>query len=272
MNKNIIHVGMHKTGSTFLQKQLFPFVLDKEFLSSNYEFEKFLRDQFLNCLDGIYKRDEFLKTFYEKFQRKTSTSFIISEENLSGHIYSGVNWNINAQRLFDCFPDSMIIIVLRNQNDLIFSTWSNYRKYGGLRKFEDWLVSEWTLWGVIKQKLEFDNFVRGYCQLFGRQNVKIFFFEELFKNGFDQLIADLELDTKVVPDIKKVVNPGFGKNLVRAFSVLDFYSRGFLSTKYRSMNRRNSLHCIPQDWVNCWAESNRRLSDFVRRDLPEEYL
>jgi len=78
----IIYIGLHKTGSTFLQKKIFP----------NFENYKFISRPFTQRnseFNALQYSDE--STFNEKltFQklRKFSGNYIISDEAFSGLIY-----------------------------------------------------------------------------------------------------------------------------------------------------------------------------------------
>jgi len=101
----IIHVGLQKTGTTFLQEEIF-----KKFKNARY-----IRD--ISFTNLCFKRD-----------KKT----IIANESLSGNPYSDdVDRFQIIDNLHKLFPDAKIIIGYRNKKDMKRSLYSQYIRNGG---------------------------------------------------------------------------------------------------------------------------------------------
>jgi len=116
----IIHVGLQKTGTTFLQEEIFR--------KMNV---RYIRN--INFVNLCFKRD-----------KKT----IIADEGLSGNARSNkVDRFKIADNLHKLFPDAKIIVGIRNPHDMIASLYSQYIRTGGYD--ED---------GVIKSIISYTNY------------------------------------------------------------------------------------------------------------------
>lgn len=127
MKKNvIIHIGLHKTASTFLQTHVLPTfhnttLLTRPFTQFNDGFNKL---QYAD--DTLYNKEELQVTL----DRINTPNIILSDENFSGKLYSFncLNRTTIANRLYQLFPDATIVVVIRNQVDFIKSAYNHYVK------------------------------------------------------------------------------------------------------------------------------------------------
>jgi len=159
------HVGLHKTGTTFLQKAVFP-----KWQGITYipwpNLELFLR------LDS-------------------AKTYLVSREGLSGK-----NWAHHAERdaslkrLSEMFPEAQILVSFRKHSGYITSSFRQYLQRGGPHEFGQYLDIENDA-GVMKRN---DFIYRWKLESlerhFGRRPF-VFLHEELSKN-LDQLLRDME--------------------------------------------------------------------------------
>lgn len=129
MKKIYIHVGLHKTGTTFLQKNIFPFLKKTFCIIPPYTGEKL--DLALNKLqyadDIYYDPNEIVR----EVENIKSDQILISDESLSGVAdFNCINRSLIANRLSNSFPDSEIILFLRGQKDIINSSYNQVIKVG----------------------------------------------------------------------------------------------------------------------------------------------
>ena len=105
------HIGLHKTGTTFLQSRIFP----------NVEGIDYLRWRNL-----------------EYFLRLSKTKkYLISSEGLSGATFATAEQRCQAiARLAEMFPGSQVLISLRPHGAYLASLYSQYIRYGGTQPFE----------------------------------------------------------------------------------------------------------------------------------------
>ena len=128
MPRTIIHIGMPRTASTFLQQQLFPKVEGFTFYgvdTCHYSdaFQKLLYQD-----DSLFKASEFEKTA----EKILSGNAILSNELFVGQsLYlNATNRSRTARRLQRFFPEAEILLLLRNQVDLLQSLYA-IGIYGG---------------------------------------------------------------------------------------------------------------------------------------------
>jgi hypothetical protein len=109
------HVGLHKTGTTFLQEHVFPR---------------------LGGVENLVWRN--LEYFLRLDHRKV---YFVSCEGLSGSTFAGTTERIRAISLLGAmFPCSRIMITVRPHGEYLKSLYSQYLRYGGTEPFERFVL------------------------------------------------------------------------------------------------------------------------------------
>ncbi|MEO0829382.1 MAG: hypothetical protein AAFY03_02875 [Pseudomonadota bacterium] len=129
MAEPLIHIGYHKTATSWLQRRLFlpdcgyqqianhREVWEKIISPLEHRFDTdavggFFRDRIKDCPDGVVP--------------------VISSEPLCGNPFYGANGRArNAQRLAALFPKARILITIRAQSSMLRSTYMQYLHRGG---------------------------------------------------------------------------------------------------------------------------------------------
>ena len=146
-----IHIGMHKTGTTFFQKSVFTNVKGAIYLSKPH----------LNRLIGLDRKSK----------------YIISNESLSGWAW-GADRKMFIKDLSMIFPKAHILISFRRQDDWLRSVYNEYIKWGGyleIDKFFDLHDDK----GVIKRdELYFSELLDSIDECFENEPL-VFFYDEL---------------------------------------------------------------------------------------------
>jgi hypothetical protein len=134
----LIHVGYHKTGSTWLQTRIFsdaqlgfvktptPVVIDEAFVSVNpFAFDpEIARSRFATLLEEARARD---------------CVPVITHERLSGDIETGgIDSRDIADRLAAAFPNGRVLIVIREQRDMLLSIHKTELTFGTYRIGRRW--------------------------------------------------------------------------------------------------------------------------------------
>ena len=116
MNDVIIHIGMHKTGTTFLQENVFKKLDGVNLMRCNY-INMFVKDGVKNLI--------------------SNESFSICPYPVKYCLYPDVSHRkIVLNRLKDCFGDAKIIVGIRkNSEDWLRSLYSEYIKDNGLYNY-----------------------------------------------------------------------------------------------------------------------------------------
>lgn len=138
MVKPIIHIGYHKTATSFLQKQVFS---DSRFFvlpwgqQAGHSIEHFALEH-PERFDPAQIRREFL----EKCGVDNTKIPVISHEGLSGNPING-RYHLDrvAERLHQTFPDAHIVIGVREQRAALVSLYYQQIRQGGSKKVEDFL-------------------------------------------------------------------------------------------------------------------------------------
>lgn len=201
--KLLIHIGYHKTATTFFQKQLFS------------------SEQF-NLLDRLLVQNKILEPSPYGFDEDALNSWlediliadkinVISEEELSGNIHcSGGGRSITyemAERLAKIHvADVQIIIMLREQRSMVESCYRQYVKKGGTFSFNNYFDSSKTgcrrfrFQGFSLEHFKYDDVVEHYQKNFGSKKIHCFLYE--------QFIDDKK---KFLSKLKQLI--GFEKNI-----------------------------------------------------------
>lgn len=129
MKKIVFHVGLPKTGTTFLQRKVFP---------------KIKNITYYNCIDNKKGEDSIrLNPFFIQFGPGTS---LVSDERICGLGYLKLPQGTMRERLIKLHimhPNAEIIYVTRKEEDLMVSLYKQYAKYSyGYLSMRDWFREE----------------------------------------------------------------------------------------------------------------------------------
>jgi hypothetical protein len=189
----LLHIGYHKTGTTWLQK----------FLFDNAEvgfIQPFSRNQDIPRLlilpppfhfDAAGCREHFGPGIVEA--RNRGLVPVLSLESLSGNPHvAGYNSREIADRLHEVFPDGRVVIGIREQKSMIFSGYKQYVRVGGTASLEDYLDPPFYRERVSMRvpQFHFDYFkyhglIEYYIKLFGRENVLVLLYEQFTRQPSD---------------------------------------------------------------------------------------
>ncbi|MHA2039963.1 MAG: sulfotransferase [Promethearchaeota archaeon] len=170
-----LHVGLPKTGTSWLQQILFPK---------------------LN-VHLIRRRKDFITI-------PINGKIIISLEALSGSYKYSVDYrNYLANGMKAVYPDAKIIVGLREKNSWLKSMYNQGVKRGVFKEtFDEWNNS------IDPRILDFDNYVNKLNELF--DDVFVYWFED-FKKDKKKVIVDmcnfLDVDVPVYED--SMINPSY---------------------------------------------------------------
>ena len=288
LNLSFIHIGYHKAASTWLQKRVFPrvpglLICNEPHLDS--ERRPFL-DSFVHADPFRFDKEEFLKYFTATIERRVGDVsrfplIGISDEALSGGYLNGMESRALADRLFDTFGPTRILLVVRNQLDMLLSIYSVYMVYGGvcspLQMTRDVNANGRRLFN----KLKYTGKIEYYRQLFGAEKVHVVFFETLIRERrpLQQFFQDLGISEGLPESPIEKENPGFSlaaNGVMRQLNRLGVDRRygqrlaRLFSWDYREIDRQHVRELFP-DMVAEWREDNQRLAKILTTSLPPAY-
>lgn len=138
-NDVVIHIGPPKTGSTFLQRKLFPFQNDYVYLGEGSLWGGGKLIWSLTKQAPIFDR----AAIYPMLHGLASArKILISNEILAGHPWplgkyaNAASRSEIAARLQVVFPNAKILIIERDFEDWVVSAYSEYLRNGGLLKLD----------------------------------------------------------------------------------------------------------------------------------------
>jgi hypothetical protein len=185
-NAPLIHIGYHKTASTWLQRHLFrkhPAFAWLAFDKALYQTHPFQFDAEAMSRDYARRLEE----------TPPDTVPVLSNERLSGHPHSGGHDSKEiADRLHAVFPDARILIVVREQKAAILSSYFQFIKKGGLCSLSRYIDPKRD--GHVQlfdpDHFRYDGLIGYYIKHFGRDRVCVLPYEML-RDEPQRFIAEL---------------------------------------------------------------------------------
>ena len=179
-----VHIGYHKTGSTFLQKRVFRrgpgFSLVAEGNALRPAFVP-LQSADPFSFDPVAVRETF-RPAMEK-AREQDLVPVFAAERLSGSPQSGgYDSKQIAERLAATFPEARVLMVIREQTDMLVSVYKQYVKMGGPGTFRQYVSPHSRAFRIPLfdfRYFEYHRLVGCYQNLFGAENVLVLPYELL---------------------------------------------------------------------------------------------
>ena len=185
----LIHIGLMKAGSTFLQGKLFK---SKYGYIQPFSIKEFIQPKISACpilrLDNDKLKRE-IKKIVEKHEM-SNQRIVFSYEGLAGNLHSGsVTAKENADKIKLIFPEGKVLLIIREQKSIILSSYYHYLKLGGVKSLNNYLrgfpysksiFNSLALHHFNLPQLEYNYLIKYYIDLFGHDNVKVLPLE-LFK-------------------------------------------------------------------------------------------
>ncbi|SDQ14518.1 hypothetical protein [Virgibacillus salinus] len=231
--KIYLHVGFHKTATTFLQFNLFPNLKEVKLIRKSHAKELFRRVR-LNKLS-----DEDIVDLRQKFDKKGSAKkpTLISYEGLTGSPFaqkkskSAFNILEDLKRIFpEDLYDVNVIVGIRKQVDIMTSLYIEYLHQGGYKK-EKVYFDELEKNGIFEHYL-YNDYLNHVEQVFG--NDYYVFIYENFKYEKEKYLLQL-LNYMGVKKIPKYSN----EPLNRSYGALQAKMARRLNTIFKTKKNPN---------------------------------
>jgi hypothetical protein len=208
MTRAIVHIGYHKTATTWFQARFYPVVKNARYIPRDIVRQAFLEDTAFKFDPGRAR---------DALEIAAGEKVTICEEGLSGYLHTGGLAGYlskeMAQRIKTVLPDADIVIFVRSQPSIIAASYSQYVKGGGTHSIRRYLFAEDYLRGARGEiakspRFTFDHFeywplIAHYQELFGEDRVHVFPYEAL-RSDPKKFLADysrrlgLEVDLDAV--------------------------------------------------------------------------
>lgn len=296
----LIHIGYHKTGTTWLQNVLFRFHPQLEMACSHQEiYTQLIRP---NSLDfSIKKTSCFFKEAIERIINSGKTPLISSEILCGSPFNGGRESKMIADRLVKVFPKAKILIVIRKQENAITSTYKQYIQGGGTGSLNQFITPpkfSFSYNWFSPEHFFYHRLVKYYLSIFGKSNVKVMFYEDFTKdplNFCNDILSFIGL-----PSINKEIFPKkeFQKRYLQSLSDLSVFIKRYINrfvrtptNPYPLLNLPFLQHCslallnlldrlilnklkiefihkkVIRKYNKFFSESNRQLGIMLKKDL-----
>ncbi len=175
-----VHIGLHKTATTYLQVDVFPDLKGITYIDGNdrsllpWKRRMYMQDPLV--FDVQEARNEILG-------RMEGARSLLSTEALSGSpMGQYLDRDLILQKLKTMFPDARVIVGIRSQPDIIWSLYKNYVRKGGACRLDE-MVDPYGA-EIGRDFIDLDTYKYGpyldrISRLFGRDNLHIIVFEQL---------------------------------------------------------------------------------------------
>lgn len=180
----LIHIGLHKCASSFLLHEVF--AKNPHLMCLSGADKLVLTNSLTSAASPYFDRSECLALFEKMLLTPAKVNNqvpVFSAERLSGIPYFGSFDRLTiGLRLSQLFPNVKILIVIRNQQDLIKSVYGQYIKIGGTLKITDFLHHRWKgpeFSHFNLEQFDFYKLYQHYSNVFSPAQVLILPFEQL---------------------------------------------------------------------------------------------
>jgi hypothetical protein len=291
MKEVIIHLGIHKTGSTYLQKIFFPSLPGVRYLTRT-EIASF-RNYILNEDDYLFNPETARDFILELIDGGSETrTVVISDEEFYANPYQAARTRRrNWKRLVATFTPFELrpIIFIRDQRSLLHSLYLQYVKTGGTATPEEFVSYQKYPLNVTQSYFLFDEYIAELIRDCGSDRVVVAKFEDLRKSQEDvlQRLATF-CGSKYLPGpigvkSNKSLNPIFVPPLrfINHFTKSQKLPFGLLGSLFHRIIRRLLIpigDVMPKGHLEVgwqdWSEidlSNERLEK-LREDWPNSFL
>jgi len=181
----LLHIGYHKTGTTWLQRHVFPKGKAGFFLVAGPDA---LRPSLVQ-VDAFDFGPELVREAFQPGIKKAQARNLVpvfSHERLSGNPHSGgYDSKQIADRLAATFPEARILVVIREQRNMLLSIYKQYVRMGGAASFRQYVTLPTGVGRVPVFRfefLEYHRLVGHYRGLFGAEDVLVLPYELLAKD------------------------------------------------------------------------------------------
>jgi hypothetical protein len=203
----LLHIGYHKTGTSWLQRFLFT---SAELGLARVSGEGKIKQAIVAPHELEFDPATCRAAFEPRIGniQRSGLMPVLSAERLCGDmLYGGYDSAQNARRLAATFPDAAVLIVFREQRQMIVSSYREYVSSGGLLSLDDYLRPPPARfphpWPFSALHFEYDRLISLYRELFGASRVLALPYE-LFRSRPQEFVLRIVAFGGTVPDVEAI--------------------------------------------------------------------
>ena len=229
----IVHIGYHKTATTWFQNQVWPGATSHEYV------ERAVTQRALLAPPGMH---------FDAVAARVALGLegrirpvLLSEENLSGYPHNGGMHGLigpeMARRIRAVLPDAQVVIFVRNQREIVRATYAQYVSGGGTWSLRRYLGGKAGRHGALTRSYKapafewehfaFDRLIAHYDALFGEESVHVYPYEWLREPEafLLRLRRDLGVTVPVAIAARPRANRSLGRGALLALRFANLFTR-----------------------------------------------
>jgi hypothetical protein len=269
----LIHIGYHKTGTSFLQKYLFN--AETIGFCSPYD-GHFIKDQLVLPHPFVFNPQKARQTLLPDLRIPMQHNLVpvLSHERFVGALNSSGRDSIPlAQRLAVCFPEARILMVIREQSSMLFSSYNQYVRSGGTHTLRRYLKAL----GIDKNygdvgefdliRFNYDYLIQIYYDLFGREKVLVLPYE-LFRDQPQEFVTQIVQFCGLLVRAELIAGMPYTQVVNPALSPISIRLKRCLNYGTTTPNAMNGGGLFPSKRNN---DKIKRGLSYLDRHLPESW-
>ncbi len=243
MKKTYLHIGPHKTGSTYIQKTLFDNISKLREVGINYP-DTMIGTQWghHDLVEAVRRGD---RELIENFVNSLESVNVISSENFENFTADQID------SLLNYFVDHEIHVVYfkRNYSDLLVSAWQEHIKHGGVETWSEYILLE-VLRPFSGSVLNGKNILEVWAKKEKITQIHVLGYDHLLedKKDISQVLLEIVTDEILDPTIfdGKKVNASMNLKKIEVIRILNKFaiSSGFtvnhnVRTEFLRLEKQN---------------------------------
>jgi hypothetical protein len=260
MRPPIFHTGFHKTGTTFLQYSFWPNVVGYTY---SREDSSQIKDILLSPYSGYFSPDKAKQQIHDV----CSGPFICSSEefstnpNLGG--FNGLARIESYRRIAKVFPEAKLVVMIREQKEMIKSLYVQYVKLGGTATIHQLLDPHSRLRalnpGFSFEYYSYDKFIDEVLEYWPKEQVYLYNYDDLKANEtsfLNKLSKDLDFTYELGVTDKEKSNVSMRYWTLKMLRILNRFSADLVIEKHYNFH------------IPFFFAASRKLMRFVDSHVP----
>lgn len=246
---------MPRTGTTFLQRKVFPTIEGFNFYGLPYSHYNHAFQKMMYMDESLYNKEEFIN----EINQLEGENIILSNENFIGQslFYHHSNRSRIAHRLHQAMPNATIILYLRNQVELLKSLYLITIGWKESKSLDDFIWTKrdnYTLEDYQKGSLNFGENEAYYSTFNSHEHLDGYIYNSLislYKDLFPKVEIILYEDfisnpTKVQKRLEGIFNTPFNQAVSSSFSNKEILNQGYNKKQTIWLRNLNKWHEIAE--------------------------
>ncbi len=264
MKKNFtIHIGPHKTGSTYIQKTLYE--NRKKLKQMNIEYSECMKE-------GHIAHHDLAKQLYTK-QYESANQILTNIKNTDNDILiSSENFDRLIKEDIEFLSDKIneynvkIIFFKRRLDDLLISSWQESIKHGGVESSSKY-INKHIIKPFTSKVLNHGKIIDLYIDIFGKNNIYIIDFDNAQELGDD--ICDIIFEIINKKELKGI---GLQSKVNKSMSYITIEIIRILNIIYIEKNKKTPLHFLRAQFISFEKNNSNNIYILELKKIIENNL